>query len=211
MKKMQSIMTGAAVVAALALPMTAMAGNKLVVQDSSNPAVDKFVVTDTGAVGVGTNAPDASLHIKATALFPANVVKIEGNEINKGGGLVGYSNRTDSQLSRSGDRLGFIFFGSNTGGTLQHPAGFSANAEGDWTSSSWPTYFAFQTTASNSTTRTEHMRLTGDGRLRLTNQPAAPANNAACTAGDLILDAAGGYLYLCTATNSWKRAAFISY
>ena len=200
---------GAAVLAALALPMVAGAANKLVVQDGSS--VDKMVVTDTGFVGVGTSAPDASLHIKATGLFPANAIKIEGNEVNKGAGVVAYSNRSDAQLSRSEDRLGFIFFGSNTGGTARHPAGFSASAEADWTANSWPTYFAFQTTAPNSKVRTEHMRLTGDGRLRLTNQPAAPANNATCTAGDLILDAAGGYLYLCTATNSWKRAAFSSF
>ncbi len=210
MKKTKSMVMGAAVLAALALPMVAGAANKLVVRNAGDTA-DAAVVADTGYIGVGTSVPDASLHIKATGLFPANVVKVEGNEVNKGAGIVAYSNRSDAQLSRSGDRLGFIFFGSNTGGTLQHPAGFAANAESDWTASSWPTYFAFQTTASGSTTRTEHLRLTGDGRLRLTNQPAAPANNATCTAGDLILDAAGGYLYLCTATNSWKRAAFGSY
>lgn len=44
-------MTGAAVLAALALPMTAMAENKLVVQDGSS--VDKFVVTDRDR-GAGT-------------------------------------------------------------------------------------------------------------------------------------------------------------
>ncbi len=59
--------------------------------------------------------------------------------------------------------------------------------------------------------RAERFRVASDGRLRLSNQPAAPANNATCTAGDLILDATNGHLYLCTSANSWKRASFAAY
>jgi len=59
--------------------------------------------------------------------------------------------------------------------------------------------------------RGERFRITSDGRMRLSNQPAAPANNATCTVGDMILDAPNGFLYLCTATNSWKRTSFAAY
>jgi len=59
--------------------------------------------------------------------------------------------------------------------------------------------------------RGERFRIASDGRLRLSNQPTAPANNATCTVGDIILDAPNAFLYLCTATNSWKRTSFAAY
>ena len=58
--------------------------------------------------------------------------------------------------------------------------------------------------------RGERFRVASDGRLRISNQPAAPVSGTtACTAGDLILDAANASLYLCTAApNTWKKATF---
>jgi hypothetical protein len=58
--------------------------------------------------------------------------------------------------------------------------------------------------------RGERFRIASDGRLRLSNQPAAPVSGTtACTAGDMILDAPNGFLYLCTVTgNTWKKATF---
>lgn len=57
---------------------------------------------------------------------------------------------------------------------------------------------------------TEKMRLTSDGRLRLTNQPAAPTSGVtACTVGDMILEASGRRLWLCYSTpNSWASISF---
>ena len=77
-------------------------------------------------------------------------------------------------------------------------------------STSLPTYLQFMTTANGATARAERLRIAGDGRLRLSNQPAAPVSGStACTAGDMILDAANGFLYLCTVTgNTWKKAKF---
>lgn len=71
-------------------------------------------------------------------------------------------------------------------------------------------YIAFQTTATGTTTRNEKLRINGDGSIRLSNQPAAPVSGTtACTAGDMILDAANGFLHLCTVTgNTWKKATF---
>jgi hypothetical protein len=39
--------------------------------------------------------------------------------------------------------------------------------------------------------------------------PATPADNAACTAGRIAADAS--YVYVCTAANTWKRAALSAY
>jgi len=111
-----------------------------------------------------------------------------------------------------GDRLGFLVFGGYAGSAIQHTAAINALVDaGTVSATSLPTYMQFLTTANGSVARTERMRISSDGRLRLSGQPTAPANNAACTVGDLILDAPGGFLYLCTATNSWKRTAFAAY
>jgi len=58
--------------------------------------------------------------------------------------------------------------------------------------------------------RGERFRIASDGRMRLSNQPAAPVSGTtACTVGDMILDAPNGFLYLCTVTgNTWKKATF---
>jgi len=192
------IILAAAVTVLSGAPIHVHAANKLIVNgaDGSTPA---FVVTDSGYVGVGTSTPDAPVTLKSSGLFPSNVVKVVGDETTKGAGLIGYNNRTDAQLSRANDRLGFVFFGSNTGGTLQHPAGFSASAEEDWTAGSWPTFFAFQTTAPNSTTRTERLRITGSGNVGIgTSAPTSPlqvvnlpvyTNNADAVAGGLTAGA----------------------
>jgi hypothetical protein len=46
-----------------------------------------------------------------------------------------------------------------------------------------------------------------NGKVALT--PASPADNATCTAGQIAVDAA--FVYVCTATNTWMRAALSSY
>jgi len=64
MKQVVRIILAAAAVAVLAVP--AMAADKLIVLDAAGTN-KKFVVTDTGVVGINTNAPSGgSLHLVAT-------------------------------------------------------------------------------------------------------------------------------------------------
>ena len=46
------------------------------------------------------------------------------------------------------------------------------------------------------------------GSLRI-RQPATPAPNSACKAGDIGWDA--NYVYVCVADNTWRRAALSPY
>lgn len=218
MKKTKSMVMGAAVLAALALPMVAGAAGKLVVQDNSTPAVDKFVVTDQGWIGSGLGTgvlPGSGLQISGQALQAPQIFLAHNPAIassNGGGGIIMFYNNNGA-LPASNDRLGYLYFGSQDGANRRNVAGIKGFADGTWTTNvSTPAGFAFETSPVNQPgTRYERMRIAADGRLRLSNQPAAPANNATCTVGDLVLDAPNGFLYLCTATNSWKRASFGAY
>ena len=215
MKKTQSIMTGVAVLAALALPMVAGAANKLVV-NGTDGVTPKMVVTDTGAIGAGTSAPTGQLDVSAEWATPltTNLLSVYTSygdatrlTVRAAGGTMAAPTATQANAL-----IGNINFRGFDG------TNFSANglatvagvADATFTSTAQPARLQFSTTSLAGVTN-EKLRIASDGRLRLSNQPAAPANNATCTVGDLILDAAGGYLYLCTATNSWKRTAFGSY
>lgn len=144
-------------------PLNALAANKFIVKDSTG-TVDKFVVTDTGSVGVGTNAPAAAVHVKSAGVYPDNAIMVEGNVASNGAGFLGYNN-DGTTAPKNGARFGFIYFGSTYDGAPHHPAGFAANADADWTATSTPAYFYFSTTPIGSTTRTERLRITSSGKV----------------------------------------------
>ncbi len=164
MKRKIMLAVAASVVALL--PVMAQAANKLIVKDSTG-TTDKMVVTDTGSVGIGTNAPQAALHVKGTA-YPGNTIRVEGNATSGSGGYLGYVLKTGA-LPNSQERLGFIYFGSLNDATNPptplHATGMKAAAEAAWTSSSTPAYFAFETTPSGSTTRIERLRIDSVGNV----------------------------------------------
>ena len=164
MKKRISMLVSTLALAALA--GMAQAETRLAVQDNSSTPVDKFVVTDTGNIGVGTTAPSSPLHAIANPVGHAggwtNVIKIEGNDVTNAAGFAAY--RNTGALQKANARLGFIFFGDNYL-RLNHPVGFFANAEEDWTSTSTPANFDFSTTPSGSVTRLVRMRISASGNM----------------------------------------------
>lgn len=171
MKKTKSMVMGAAILAALALPMVAGAANKLVV-NGTDGTTPKMVVTDTGYVGVGNSSPTGPLHINSSNFTPfsagvTNAIRIEGNEVTNGAGFGAYNIRSNGAVPQVNDRLGFIFFGSNMSGTLYNPAGFFAKVDEIWTGTSTPAYFDFLTTPSGSTTRNVRMRIASNGNVGL--------------------------------------------
>lgn len=215
---MRKMISGAAAVLAVAALSagTAFAADKLTVKDAGGNT--KAVITDQGWIGLGSaNVPNAIFHAKGDTSYSSQLLMHREQTTATGGaGFLAYHNNANTALPVSGDRLGYFLFGSwfkDASGNLwaKNGGGISAKAEATWTETSIPTYFAFETAPVGSATRFERLRIASDGRIRLSNQPAAPANNSPCTIGDLILDAANGYLYLCTGTNSWKRATFSAY
>jgi hypothetical protein len=141
----------------------------LIVQDNS--AVDKFVVTDTGKIGVVNNNPDSAIYVRSpatTAVPPPTwldaTIKVEGNQTTNGAGFLGYNVRAGA-FPLANDRLGYFLFGSYNGVTPVHSAGVIAGAEANWSASSAPSYFSFATTPVNSTARAERFRITSSGNI----------------------------------------------
>ncbi|TWJ33052.1 hypothetical protein [Geobacter argillaceus] len=220
-------------VALLSIASTASAVDKLIVNNSTGTPV--FKVDDAGNVtgpnmvfnnstktfGFGTLNPLSALHLTESAptagltrglTIAQHTTDIAAAviAINRSRGL----EATPSNL-QNGDNIAAFhakpYDATNLSGNWYMPtASFIFGVDGATSNGVAPTAMSFWT-GSNAATRLERFRITSDGRLRISNQPAAPASNAPCTVGDMILSPSTGFLYLCTATNSWMRTAFTAY
>jgi hypothetical protein len=178
MKIMKKTFALAAAVSLVCLSSAgAMAANKLIVKGTDG-TTDKFVVTDTGRVGVGTNAPTVAIHAAGNSAAGAQYIsQFTGTTTNAGGGgYIAYHNNAAGGLPVAGDRLGYILFGSMNGASPLNSAGVTARAEANWAVSpafSLPSFFAFETTNTTGA-RTERLRITGAGNVGVgTTAPAA--------------------------------------
>lgn len=124
----------------------------------------------------------------------------------------------------SGDSLGLIRFNGGDGtDCVSTGAQIECRVDGDPGSNDMPGRLTFSTTADGAATSTERMRITSAGlvgiattapsatldvnadtmRLRTARTPASAT--ATGNAGDICWDSS--YLYVCTATNTWRRIA----
>jgi len=181
-----------------AAPTGASAANKLIVQDNSVVPVDKFVVTDTGKIGIGTNAPGSGITIDTNDQFVAQFINhYVGDTPAASAGML-FLRNTTTGMPLKDNRLGYILMGGiGSDGLNKNSTGIVGYAESDWVAPVYPAYFAFETTQYGS--RTEKMRGTGDGKVGIgTKSPTSSlqvvgipifANNAAAIAGNLTAGA----------------------
>jgi hypothetical protein len=159
------------VAAIVAVSSGAFAANKLIVQDNTVPtAVDKFVVSDTGYTGIGTNAPGTALEILGYPGISSRILlRTDGLTSTAGGGglIVLHNNALADNFGfpRLGDRLGFVLFGAKNGTANATGGGVSVYADGLWSATSWPTAFLFETAPVGSVNRSERMRISGSGNV----------------------------------------------
>lgn len=121
----------------------------------------------TAKFGHGISTPSSALHIYGTS--DANIrARREATTASGGAGIFLQHNNASNGLPSAGDRLGFIVLGGLDGATDRNAAAIQAFADTAWgagTESS--AYLRFETTPDNSTTRTERLRITSDGALRI--------------------------------------------
>lgn len=241
MKKMVKVILAAAAVVALAVPAMAAdklivkdvnGRDAFIVNDTGTMTGQywdgsKFVVNNyfspsTKKYGFGTSTPRTSLHVVEEAATADRGLTIAQH-------TTGAQSASIAIYRSRGTEANPTLLALNDNVAAFHMMPYDGNP---WTPPALPVYAASATlawqvdgvpsvgsipvavqffTGSGGVTRLERFRISSNGRFRVSNQPAAPANNAACTVGDMIFDAPNGFLYMCTATNSWKRTAFAAY
>jgi len=144
-----------------------------------------------------------------------------------GAGILCYSD--DGAPMASEHRLGFILFGgAKTTSDYGHGAGIAAYATENWTNTAIGSLFAFETVPNGSTTRAKRLVVGNDGkigigssttltspldvqdnriRIRTAKTPTTAGDSGA--QGEICWDA--DYIYVCVATNTWKRAAIATW
>ena len=206
----------------------------------SNGSVSALTVLNDGRVGVGTTAPGTMLHVKASAGTAGLGVTIEDawsmfdltqyQPSGKYAGVIlGHSRGTVASPSetQAGDYLSYIRFnGRGATGTVTG-AVIYAGAVSNFSDTNAESYLILSTTPNGSTVTQERMRVASDGkvgigatapsalldvnsdviRLRTAKTPASAT--AAGNAGDICWDSS--FVYVCVATNTWKRAAIATW
>jgi hypothetical protein len=213
------------------MPFSAFAAQKLIVNNSTGGT--GFVVTDDPRVGIGTSNPQAQLHVDAedgtnaargfitsqhytgTSAAAFNFYRSRGTE-------------TSPTALANGDALGIFASYGYDGSNYQLTAAVRSLVKGTVGPNSVPTALWFHT-GDNWTDAGAAPRMvidqTGnigvatsaptqkldvnDTSIRI-EQPMTPASSAsACNQGQIAWDAS--YVYVCVATNTWKRSALSSW
>jgi hypothetical protein len=199
----------------ISLPCSVFAADKLIVKDPSGVNT-KFVVTDDGKVGIGTGAPSRNLDVSG------------GVPIMQNSGTAGFDFKN----------TGATFGASVSVGTAGNPNLYanwlaSTNSRDDATKVSWGVRmdiggdrfrvirapigdtFAdlFNITGNGSVgigtaSPTQLLDINSNG-IRIRNSKTPSSSSDTCNQGDMAWDS--GYVYVCVATNSWKRANLSSW
>ncbi len=109
-----------------------------------------------------------------SATMGSNILQVLGFNLANPGGI---NIHTPELPTADNQRFGFVVMGAYDT-TGRNAAAVTAFSEGAWTSGvSHPCSLRLETTASGSATRTERMRIQGDGKIRL-QAPSFTANGA---------------------------------
>lgn len=198
--------------------LTASSAVSGVTVSASNTGTFGSVTANSTGLGVNTSSPMNKLEIRTTAdSETAMTLRSVRTHAVSGGVLALTHNNAANAAPASGDRIGDVLFGALTTSGTEGASGASIRglASQNWsdTATDRAMDVAFFVRAAGAGL-TEKFRIQGAGNVRFSNQPAAPANNAAGTVGDMIVDAAGGFIYFCTGlggTNNWKRIALSAF
>jgi hypothetical protein len=172
----------------------------------SSAGTERLRITATGAVGVGTSSPGHALHVSGSGARGVGVTSTDGNAAQ----LTLSSGSNAAQLTQSGTSFFFTNYGS--GGSLsfvQEGAGtfsiFTNSSERLRISSGGQVGIG---TSAPTISSGVGLHIAGSTlRLGTTRTPAS--STATGNQGEICWDSS--YIYVCVATNSWKRIALSTF
>ena len=172
----------------------------------------------TGLTQTNQAAPYISALYGYNSAFNATAIAINGEDFGNGDSGLQFELNClrGSGAVLSGDRLGRISFGGDDATNIIPAARIDAFVDGTPGTNDMPGRLVFSTTADGASSPTERMRISNDGAVKVagdnfqiaTSKTPASAT-AAGTVGQIAWDAS--YIYVCTATNTWKRAAIATW
>lgn len=182
----------------------------------------------TGYIGIGTSAPVSRVSVTGGGdLLEAAQIKVlhETTRSFGGGGVLLHHLNDSGGLPFAGDRLGYVLFGTTSDGLNIQGAGVSAYAAADFSPTSVPTDFNFETAPAGTATRLVRMRITSEGRVGIgvvaptctldvvgpvrvgqyakAALPGAPASGAGAVV--YVNDEAGGAVLAFSDGANWRR------
>ena len=185
-----------------------------------------FVDGSQDRIGIGTRAPEAMLHIHAGATH-TGIVRISQVDNSDDASQLDLFKARDflgnglPSVIGSSDFIGQIRFSAYNGSAYEAFADIYAQATGQASSTSHPTKLVFRTTNAGSTTpstalileETQNARF-GDNIsvedaivIRNSNPPSSASSTG--LQGEIRYDS--NYLYVCVATDTWKRILLSSW
>lgn len=173
----------------------------------SSVDTDDIINANTGKMGIGTD--------------PVNKFSVYGGDYTSG--------VYRSEVVTDGQNLGIFASGAlSEGGVLSVGSAIRGQAYGDWTATNFGAGWSFMVTAEGDVALTKAMTLADDGSLLIgtaakgasllvVNDDSIQVNTAKTpasatdtgTKGQIAWDT--GYIYVCTATDTWVRAAIATW
>jgi hypothetical protein len=139
-------------------------------------ATERMRIDASGNVGIGTSAPETTLHVEAG--FPITTTRrfstsAFGGEIHL---QKGRGSSASPTIVLNGDGLGAEKWFGYDGSTFRQAGMLTVEVDGEPSTSSMPGRFVFSTTPSGSTSSSERMRITSAGNVGIgTSSPNAAA------------------------------------
>jgi hypothetical protein len=224
----------AVAVLGLCFAVPAHATDKLIVQDATGTNT-VFVVTDSPAVGIGTANPSSTLSVtdQTTTANRGYIGSQNSSDAASANLILRKSRGTEAAPTAvaSGDYVGAFQFRSYSGTSYLRNAFVGARVDGTVTSTSVPTDIFFCNSATDesdcygsgkvrmlisatgnvgigTTTPTQKLDVNDTG-LRIDQSMTPATSSDPCNQGQIAWDT--NYVYVCVATNTWKRAALSSW
>jgi hypothetical protein len=184
----------------------------------------RMSIEQDGNVGIGTTAPDSTLHVHADSIGQGAVTISQADNSTDASQLdLSKSRGTGASPSavQGNDFVGQVRFLAYDGNSYDNFADIYAQAVGTISTTSHPTKIVIRTTRSSATSPTtavtidELQNLRTEGNIESNNSITIRNDNTPSSASDFGVKGEirydSNYIYVCVATDTWKRVALSSW